>query len=457
MKPNQTEMRLWAYAQGGLAADERGKMEKALVADPVLRRELTMISAYVDALPAEEPSQAEWDALETRVLAGWRAMQAGPEPEPSPAWRFRPAWGAVMLAVAVAAAFVVWLGGENAPPPQALKLPAEVAFSIGEPTATGLVAPLAVAEKAGDPYIAVHSLSRGYAQGGDEIATGDNQAVKLLFRKRITISLLPRTTLRFHELDGAVAPYLVRGAVVIETQPGDGEPFRLVAEGLKITDIGTRFSVTTDGKGEGTVAVVEGAVRVERPGVATAQVGAGKTGRWSPGRTPTRIERRTADVEPFASVERFFPSTPRDDGDGEEPAAKSARAPKVAPVNPAVGVVPPESQSSAKTSWQRTLESLSAPEVEAINRFYAEVERQMTSGYTVHAIENLENYIGDHRGAESEKARFLLAECHYNLQERSEALVAYQIYLGLYEDGAWRELAKARLAELMRQLGLEGR
>ena len=106
-----------------------------------------------------------------------------------------------------------------------------------------------------------------------------------------------------------------------------------------------------------------------------------------------------------------------------------------------------------RTSWQQTLDDMPQSHREAVGRFYEVVTEQMNSGYSMRAIANLENFISEHPGPESEQARFLLAECHYNLQEFDKALLEYIAYIQTYPEGAWLEMAKFRFVTLRETKG----
>ncbi len=436
-------------AKGTATATECDHLEKAAAIDPVLREQLALYRALPEAVRPPQLDEADWMRLERRVMAAWES-ESPRTPVRVPAWAFSAFYGALALVLVIMGAMLVNRTDLPTESDTAFKLTAPPQpFDTGFPGPRGLTAAVTIDERKGNPYVGIHSLARGWVQGGDEIVTAADEQVTLSLGKRATFTLKAESALRFHEYKGRVSPYLAYGEIDCRIQHDPSRPFILLTPEARLIDIGTEFTVVVDPENDThRVSVREGAVRVERRG-ATAEVHPGEEADWSSKRRGVRVRAVPPPTKPEVRP-------PQVSGIPDRPEREPAKQPRIEPA-PAKPQVPqprmdePAQVQVTRTSWQRTLEALPTPVRGRIVRFYDTVERQMGSGYTQRAILNLENFLDRQRGPEREKAEFLLSECHYQLQAYAKAQAAFLHYIQTYPDGTWSEMARFRFAELSRK------
>jgi len=448
---------LIAYRKGTLPEEDRILVEQALRRSPELRAEMDLISAMLDQSQLPEPGEAYWSAMESYVMSAWDAERENPRTRSS-RWglsRLATATGLLIALLALGVFLypkVLSLPGDKAKNDNniSVNLTPEASFDDGVAMPRGKAEDLRVLRAAGEHYVFVHSIARHKVQGADEVSTVKG-VVELEYAERARITLLPNTTVRFHEIGTTVVPYLVHGAITFETDTRHlGKSLLILAEKTHIVDIGTRFIVRADLDHNGSVDVLEGEVRVDRPGVEPAAIHAGEHARWSAsqrgvvmgeglsGSDAFKDAAAMLDAETAAKMARPHNEHRNAGSDGEEPKAKD---------NPAEPDGPAVTQVSS-SPWQNVLDSMPLIKRDAVVKFYNVVESQMKTGYTMRAIANLENFVSEHPGPESEKARFLLGECHYNLEQYDEALKSHLDYITRFPEGTWNEMAKARFVEI---------
>jgi hypothetical protein len=279
----------------------------------------------------------------------------------------------------------------------------------------------------------------------------------------VRLVLGPDSLLEFREYRDTVAPFLVRGRLAVAVEKPQDPPLTVLSEHARLVDIGTVFSLRSDEVGRGVLAVREGRVRLERPGHDPLEASALTRLLWEGPILPAEQAQGLdgEDPEPLLSLADFPAPAPAPTSLPAQPLAPSPRvepdSPPPAPVRTPPPLVEPPSPASTSdtppqepelTGWQETLDALPLLQRERVGRFFEVVEQQMREGQTVRAIANLENFIENNPGPLGEKARFLLGECHYNLQDWTRARSLFLTYIRRHPNGAWVELAKFRFVEL---------
>ncbi len=478
-KQTVTSKELHRFLRGELSGEREASVRKALEASDALQAESRLLKALPDAFRAAEPDEADWLRMERNLLRAWRTEADRPSENMRSfaSDRWWPKLAAVGVAAFVIVFIAVFLLRSSSSDPSltspvhspkgkgsfAVTVSPDWAFDVGRPSKTGLSARLEILNEQGGNYIGVRSLKRGRVQGEDELATLEDGILRIRFDDRAEITLLENTALRFHEYENRVIPYLLRGSIACDVSHDETRPLVIAAARLRVKDTGTRFLVRVEETGAGRVEVTEGSVLVERPAKQELSVKAGNGAVWKSFKADAEAEPPHGAERAFQRIERLFktlpppiretpPPLPKAPQKTEDPPMEPAEEPEIVTeslqepeTEPDPGIV---SYHRERTSWQWTMQNLPDLQRDAIVKFYALVEKQMGSGYTLRALANLENFLEQHPGAEGEKARFLAAESHYNLQEYPQAVEHYRRYAEDFPKGTWIEMVLFRLQEL---------
>ena len=457
-----TDRALLGYAKGSCTREECAAIEEEFSRSPELRARLKLLKALPAAHEADELDEATWERIEAEVMRAWRVEQNAPSPS-RPRWVLKTAFAAG-FAVVLAVLLAFWLlePDEEAGAPS-LAVSPEITFDVGRFAPTRRSVPLSIDETGGEHVISVHSLARGFGQAGDELTTASDGVILLTLDKRARLTMLPNSTLRLYDYRGRILPYLVRGTLACDVEHDARNPFIVLAERARIVDVGTRFALRISGPDHYAVDVYEGSVEIERPARPAALVRAGQSATWqAPSPLPVHVMNgqlapdAAKEAEKVLSVFRkkiqipAIHRKPRKERKSLTPARKEMLGPSDR--KSAITRVDLAETEVAKTSWQKSREQMTMMERDAIDSFYKTVDKQMAGGYTLRAIENLKNFLSQHSGPESEKALFLLGECHYNVDEYAEALDAYMRYLQRFPNGTWVEIAKLRFSRISEEL-----
>ncbi len=453
-----TTEQLQRYINGEVPKDEALRIEQELQTSAALRLELDTLRNLDHLLPQAldlyQPSETDWERIEERLFTSLRTEQRQSR-------RSRARWGLIWApAILAAIALIAITTGlfhvtpQSATQPGIASLDNLIGIDTGSEDSSGLTASIENLDSGDQAKLALIDPNGQLVRAGDILKTDAKTTLRFRLNQRATLTLGERSELRFHESGGKVHPYLHHGAVAVDVLHDENDPFLVFSQGTRLVDIGTRFIVRSDRNGNGSVDVLEGAVQVQRGNRQQIDIREGENASWQIGQNQIQAGTGLTGRDLF---ERRFGFTPEQSRQVEnlnrpDPRMKlNTPSPKTNDPRNRLETDPVlEARPKAvvqRTSWQLTLENLAMPQRDAIGRFYSVVDKQMRSGYTLRAIANLKNFISQHPGPESEKARFLLGECHHNLQEHGDALRAYLAYITLYPQGTWIEVAKVRFAE----------
>lgn len=447
-------------AGGELEPLEEAALRERLSQSPDAQAELALWQALPQAARGTPPDEADWEHLETLALSALRTPAPAPKPWRVPALAF----GSLLVIVSLLLVFV-WPGGDPAPdsgplpvsdlePPKGkvqFLVPPHLAFDTGRFETTGKRAPIALDFGTEGAQVEVRSLARGQVQGRDRIETGADQVVAFRLYERARLVLGPESLLEFREFGDSVAPFLVRGSLAVAVDEAGEPPLVVLCQHARLVDIGTVFQLRSDGRGRGVLAVREGRVRLERPGQGLIEVAPQTRALWEGPILAANLAPGLAGDDPDVLLAYAAPPTPPPQAAPPSPRKPTpppdAAVPAPEAAAPAVSVTLSDAEAEI-TSWQETLDSLPLLQLQRIGVFYERVEAQMNGGMTLRAIAELEAFIESNPGPVSEKARYLLGECHYALQDWERARSQFLDYMNRHPRGAWVEMARFRFAEL---------
>jgi len=463
MKNNMDSTTLLQYKRGELSEKDSLVLKAELNKSAMLKAELEIIEAIDTLEEISAPDDAGWNKIERKVMQSLKDKD-----QVSESWftfNFKPVLAATFsLALIVFASLYILaeprieeknaLQVQQPNPSYTVKLPEKVEFDTGSAKATGISKAFKLERSKGNPELAKQVSSLRTIKAGAVLKTGEDDFLHFAFDENVKISMLENTSLRFHEYHNSVMPYLVSGTVVVDITHNPDKKFILLSEKTRLHDIGTKFAVTAENTGQIRVEVEQGEVLIERSGHKSSNVKSGLKASWSDKQEPVVISRAEKRSEHIAQAEQILELFLAEERKALLPKTKApvkaikTIATKVEPSEPVQIESKPDEMEVLKTSWQVALDELSPNEQHAVSELFQTVQKQMIGGRTVRAIANLENFIGNNPGALSEKARFMLGECHYNLQEYEKAKKVFMDYLERYPNGTWSEIARMRFAEL---------
>ena len=444
--------RLWATLRGECTDEEAREFRKALDDDPHLRQALETLETTKELLarPASDVDHPSWARMEQNVLRQWRIEQAklAAKPEPRPSlfgWAFS-------LAGAVAAlVLVLWLSFET--PDQGTQDAPHVAQDDAVRQAPRVFSPVTVLARIGEEETHFSERGMGSLSEGDLLRTKRDGALEVALGEAIRLTLYPNTSVVFENHQGTLLPRLLRGRLYVVVVPGQTKGFGVLTENATAMVHGTRFLVDNR-KGRTVVSVERGVVRVHDrlhpdtfsdvtqdrqitviPGVASSVEPIGEETRLDLAQReslfvpPAKEELEDMRPEPRTSIRANKPSNPQDESDNRN-------------------VVLLPNDTTPQQSFDKKLETLSPAERVAYEKFFRFIEFKRRTGYTLRAVEELEQYLSFHNDFTTERALYLLGECRFDLQEWDEAERLFRRYLLLHPEGVWRQPIMERLRTL---------
>lgn len=469
MKRSTDSKILFKYKRGELGEGEARLLEKELENDGTLKAEMELIKSIDSIEKMSEPDENRWQQIENNVFT---SLNNKPVEKESTAFTFRPAYAAVFsLLLLIAASLYMFddkklqnneiqiskikndnLAKNDTAETEKPQPEKEPVFDIGSINESGIASDFKLLRFKGENN-SQNFDKRNKIRAGNALETGKDGFVHFAFNQNVKISMLESTRIVFHEFEGQVMPYLENGTVVIDIKHDDQKKFVLLANKTRLYDIGTLFAVKY-GKGDGMkVEVEKGEVLIERPGNINKKIKAKNGALVLDSGAPIEValnQPKSEAIKQAEAVLRMFIEAEKKEVVKKhlpKSVEKIYNYPKNKPLSKEM---PANETKVAKTNWQQSLDKLTPNEKLAIANFFKTTENYMGSGRTLRAIANLENFIRNNPGNISEKALFLLGECHYNLQEYTKSRDLYGQYLDRYPYGTWSEIARMRYIELKR-------
>jgi hypothetical protein len=221
-------------------------------------RERRAVRSLLAAIEPVDPSELEWRRIDKHVL------EAMSRPRPSP-WRIQLPWAIGGLTAAAAAALLAVSVGKSSTPVAPPK-PPEVAVGVPRPV------PVPAPERAHVDALVL--AGRAPLAAAQRVPEGTHLQVA---EAELLLQTAPATGVQLSPHADAYAVRLRDGETEWDLESGElradvkpltaGQSFRVRAGDVRVTVVGTAFTVARDAKGMVTVAVSHGRVKVERENV----------------------------------------------------------------------------------------------------------------------------------------------------------------------------------------------